>query len=209
MKCSVQTSSDCPPVCFRWAGLCCLTGHRRFTDTPALHSSFVPEKVLFRSAATKQAYSWSSTNSRRTFSVTGEERSLRDEAAHLSKCFLKLRLDFHPPVMHCSPSPLFLSAKHHTVHPTQIKYASETTLYGTLTMHTLLVCLWSRTSFVRSDAWFQHLTCLHTLSVYSVSSRWSAHRAASACFLRSKDGADASSDLYSLSYWICYSCRCT
>ncbi len=146
MKCSVQTSSDCPPVCFRWAGFCCLTGRSRF----------MPEKVLFRSAATK---SWSSTNSRQTFSVTGEERSLRDEAAHLSKCFFKLHLDFHPPVMHCSPSAPFLSAKHHTVHTTQIKYASETALYGTLTMHFWFVCE------VEQALWDQHLTCLHTLGL--------------------------------------------
>lgn len=187
MKCSVQTSSDCPPVCFRWAGFCCLTGRSRF----------MPEKVLFRSAATK---SWSSTNSRQTFSVTGEERSLRDEAAHLSKCFFKLHLDFHPPVMHCSPSAPFLSAKHHTVHTTQIKYASETALYGTLTMHFWFVCeveqaLWDQ------DGSFS-IWRVYTHSRFTVF----LHRAASACFLRSKD---ASSDLYSLRYWICYSCRCT
>ncbi len=176
-----------------------------FDRTPALHghSRFMPEKVLFRSAATKQAYSWSSTNSRPTFSVTVEERSLRDEAAHLSKCFFKLHLDFHPPVMHCSPSAPFLSAKHHTVHTTQIKYASETALYGTLTMHFWFVCeveqaLWDQ------DGSFS-IWRVYTHSRFTVF----LHRAASACFLRSKDGADASSDLYSLRYWICYSCRCT
>lgn len=145
---------------------------------------------LWGHSTTKQAYSQSSINSRRTFFQWPVKKDLSEmkPPPSLQMLFTHLSCTVHQ----------FLSEKpdlierhtvcmQHLLYPTQIKHASETNLYGTLTMHTLLVRSWGRTSFVRSgrfgsDAWFQHQTCLHTFSVYSVYSRWNVHRAASACF---------------------------
>lgn len=177
-------------MCFRWAGFCCVTGRQLFTDTPALNSRFVPEKVLssglqhlWGHLMTKQAYSWSSTNS--TFSVTSQ-RSLSNEAVTVSpNASLSWRLSFHPPVMHSSPSgESRLDWASHRVH------AASNTDQTCLRVKPLWYFIDAHSSglLVKSNKLCEIRTVrrrrMISASVYTRSrfTVFLAHRAASACF---------------------------